>query len=206
MCARSNTSESQGRLAAALAAIDAANAADPHTLEVRGEQRPKELAHAALVTEWVRRLHPETSEALLIAARAHHIRRWEIPRERYSKDHAGYLRWRKQLQKYHASITADILREVGYDDATIARVQDILRKRGLGRDEEVQVFEDALCLTFLETQLASFSQEHASEKAWDVLVKTVRKMSPAARRCARELPLSETSRAALFKALKSVES
>jgi hypothetical protein len=34
----------------AIAAIDAANSDDPHTIEVRGHVRPKELAHAALMT------------------------------------------------------------------------------------------------------------------------------------------------------------
>ena len=46
------------RLRAALAAIDAANAGDPHTIEVDGEVRPKEQAHAELMTEWVERLDP----------------------------------------------------------------------------------------------------------------------------------------------------
>ncbi len=193
------------RLEAALAAIDAANGDDPHSLEVRGECRPKELAHAELVTEWVRRLRPEASHALLLAARAHHVRRWEIPRERYSKDRAGYLRWRKELQKLHAKVTAEILRGVGYDVATVARVQDILRKRGLGRDPEVQAFEDALCLAFLETQLARFADEHTGEKARSVLVKTLAKMSSAGRRVALELPLSASDRALLIEALESGE-
>ena len=35
----------------------------------------------------------------------------------------------------------------------IARVQDLVRKRGLGKDPEVQTLEDALCLVFIETQL-----------------------------------------------------
>ncbi|MEE8474578.1 MAG: DUF4202 family protein, partial [Myxococcota bacterium] len=95
MSAGSDEPLAGSRLAAALAAIDAANRDDPNTLEVRGERRPKELAHAELVSEWVRRLRPEASEALLLAARAHHVRRWEIPRDRFSKDRPGYLRWRK---------------------------------------------------------------------------------------------------------------
>ncbi len=193
------------RLEAALAAVDAANGDDPHSLEVRGEFRPKELAHAELVTEWVRRLRPEASHALLLAARAHHVRRWEIPRERYPQDRVGYLRWRTELQKFHSNVAAEILRGVGYDDATVTRVQDILRKRDLRRDPEVQAFEDALCLTFLETQLAAFADEHPSEKARTVLVKTLAKMSSAGRRVARELPLSGSARVLLGEALESVE-
>ena len=77
------------RLQAALDAIDAANADDPNRTFVRGESRPKELAHSELATEWVRRLDPEASDALLIAARAHHIRRWEVLRSDSPDGKAG---------------------------------------------------------------------------------------------------------------------
>lgn len=200
-----STTPAQARLAAALAAIDAANADDPNTLEVRGVRRPKELAHAELVSEWVGKLAPQASDALRLAARAHHIRRWEIPRDRHPVGRSGYLRWRKALQRHHAEVGAGILRNVGYEDATIARVEEIVRKRGLGRDAEVQVFEDALCLTFLETQLAAFAEEHPDEKAREVLIKTARKMSPAARRLAGALPVPEASRQAIEAAVAGAE-
>ena len=59
------------------------------------------------------------------------------------------------LKKQHAEEVAGILADVGYDDDTIDRVQRIIRKEGLGTDPAVQVHEDALCLVFLETQLAA---------------------------------------------------
>jgi hypothetical protein len=187
----------------ALAAIDAANADDPHTLEVRGERRPKELAHAELVTEWVRRLRPDASEALRLAARAHHVRRWEISREGYAQDRAGYLRWRKDLQELHAKITAGILRQAGYAERVVKRVEDILWKRGLGRDAEVQAFEDALCLTFLETQLTAFAGQTPEARARTVLAKTVDRMSAQARRLALDLSLPDNARALIVESLES---
>ena len=86
--------EEGDRLARVIAAIDAANADDPETIEVRGEVRPKEQAHAEMMTEWVRRLDPGAVDAQLIAARAHHLRRWSIPRGSYPDGRSGYLRWR----------------------------------------------------------------------------------------------------------------
>ena len=71
------------RFRRAIAAIDASNADDPNRITVRGEERPKELAHSELVTAWVHRLDPHASEPLLLAARAHHVRRWTIPRASY---------------------------------------------------------------------------------------------------------------------------
>ena len=176
------------RLRAALAAIDAANAEDPHRIEIRGESCPKELAHAELATVWVEALVPSPSEALLLAVRAHHLRRWESPRDAYPAGRAGYHRWRKELQGFHARWVGEILQREGYDAASIARVKDIVRKQGLGRDPEVQAFEDALCLVFLETQLRDLANRLDGEKLLTVMRKTLKKMSPVAVARARELP------------------
>ena len=74
----------------------------------------------------------------------------------------------------------------------MARVQDIVQKKQLATDPEVQAFEDALCLVFLETQLDEFSDRYA-DKAADVLEKTLEKMSPEGRRLASDL-LGEADR------------
>lgn len=189
------------RLAGAFAAIDAANAGDPVRITVRGQDRPKELAHAELVTEWIQRLEPQASEALLLAGRAHHLRRWTIPRASYPEGRGGYLRWRRALHDQHAADVAAILGEVGYDDATISRVQDLVRKRGLGKDAEVQVLEDALCLVFAETQLHDLAQRVEPEKMLDVVRKTLVKMSPRAIELAATLDLPPESRDLLTRAL-----
>ena len=185
------------RLHRALAAIDAANADDPQRLRVRGESRPKELAHAELVSEWVERLAPDPGEALLLAARAHHLRRWMIPRSEYPAGRRGYLRWRRALHVLHAREVAAILEAQGYDEGTIRRVQDLVQKKDLGRDAEVQILEDALCLVFLETQLHDLAGQLDDEKLLDVLRKTLRKMSPDAIRRAQELPVAAPVRALL---------
>ena len=50
--------------------------------------------------------------------------------------------------------SAEILREVGYDDATIARVGDLNLKKQFGQDPDCQILEDALCLVTLQYQLS----------------------------------------------------
>ena len=190
------------RLARAIAAIDAANAADPHTLVVRGEERAKEQAHAELASEWIAKLVEEPSEALQLAARAHHVQRWVIPRAEYPMGKPGYYGWRKALQAHHAEVIAIVLREQGYDDATSQRVQDLVRKKKLGSDPEMQALEDALCLVFLETQLLETARKLDDEaKAIDVLRKTARKMSPRALELAADLPPTDGERELLARAL-----
>jgi hypothetical protein len=190
-----------GRFEQAIAAIDAANADDPFTLEVRGVVRPKELAHADLMTEWVQRLDPEASEAQRLAARAHHLRRWTSPRTSYPEGRAGYLRWRTALKAQHAEEVAGILRDAGYDDGTIDAVQRIIKKQGLGQDPAVQVHEDALCLVFLETQLASTTDQLGDEHMLDVIRKTAAKMSPAGLAHVADIPMRDHDRALIAQAL-----
>jgi len=178
------------RLERALAAIDAANADDPVRIEVRGRTRPKEQAHAELMSEWVAALAPEASEALQLAARAHHLRRWQIPRAEYPEGRAGYLRWRRALHDFHAEQARAILAELGFEEALLSRVDDLLHKRGLARgDAEAQTLEDALCLVFLETQYRELAARLEGDKLVDVTRKTLKKMSPRALELARGLPL-----------------
>ena len=192
---------SDERLRRAIAAIDAANAGDPHTIVARGRRRPKEQAHAELVSEWIEKLVPGASDALQIAGRAHHLRRWAIPRGDYPEGREGYLRWRRALQDYHADQTAAILSECGYDAALIGRVSDLLHKRGLARGEpEAQVLEDALCLVFVETQYREIAERLSEEKLLDVTVKTLRKMSERAKALALELPLDARDAATIRRA------
>ncbi len=198
----SNAPADGERLRRALAAIDAANADDPQRMRVRGDVRPKELAHAELVSEWVARLRPDASEALRLAARAHHVRRWEIPRERYPEGRSGYLRWRKALGAHHAKVVGDILAGEGYAEAVVARVQEIVRKWNIGRDAEVQTLEDALCLVFLETQFHDLTRRLAPDKLLDVTRKTLRKMSPRAIELAAQLPLDPRDRACIERAAR----
>jgi len=180
---------SPDRVERALAAIDAANANDPNRIIARGEERPKEIAHAEMVSEWVVKLYPNPSEALRLAARAHHIKRWSIPRSDYPAGLQGYNRWRRALQHFHAEEVARILEEQGYDEATIARVGELVRKKGLGHDPEVQALEDAMCLVFLETQFHALAAHLSEEKVIDVTRKTLRMMSAAAIAEAQALPL-----------------
>jgi len=185
------TTEFGERFEAAIAAIDAANAVDPNTLQAGGISRPKELAHAEMLTAWVNKLRPEASEQLLLAARAHHIRRWTHPRSSFPAGRNGYLRWRKELREFHSNETRTILLGVGYDEEIADRVSEIVQKRGLGRDDEVQAFEDGLCLVFLETQFDDLSTRTERSKMVEITCKTVRKMSPTGRKAAETVKLSE---------------
>ena len=191
----------RGTFDRAITEIDAANADDPNIVTLRDITGPKEVVHAVLVTEWVQRMQPDADDALLLAARAHHLRRWTTPRSTQASGRAGYLRWRKGLYSQQATELGEILRSVGVDEPTAARAQQLVRKEGLGTDPDAQALEDALCLVFLEAQLADVAARLEPDTLTRVLVRTANKMSAAGRLAIAELPLPPGARYVLDTAL-----
>ena len=105
-----------------------------------------------------------------------------MPRSDYPAGRAGYLRWRRAQRDRHARDLVAILDGTGVDGSVSARAAQIVAKEGLGSDPEVQAFEDAVSLTFLETELHSvLGRLDDDSKATDIVVKTLAKMSPAGR-------------------------
>jgi Domain of unknown function (DUF4202) len=181
--------------------FDEANGQDPNLVILDGVSHPQELLYAKRLTDWVVRLDPNASESLLLAARSQHLCRWTIPRHSYEMTRAGYLRWRSDLKQFHAGKSAEILREVGYDEETISRVSRLNLKKRLGRDPDCQVLEDALCLVTLQYQLTDLIAKTEPAKMVEILRKTWKKMSPEAHAQALRLPFSETERRVIEEAL-----
>jgi len=183
----------------ARAAIDAANAADPN--EHDGE--PLALLQGRLAEGWVVRLDPDASAALRLAARAHHLRRWVVPRASYPDGRAGYLRWRRDQKQRHAAELRELLVGASVDPAVVERAAAIVAKVGLGSDPEVQVFEDAVCLTFLETQLGDTADRLDVDHMTRVIAKTLTKMSEPGKAAALTIDLDQRGRDLLARAVQS---
>jgi Domain of unknown function (DUF4202) len=161
----------------AITLIDQANGEDPRTELVDGQPQPKELLFSQRVSAWIGKLMDDPSEALLLAARGHTIRRWQIPRDTYSKDNLGYHEWRDALATFHAEETAAILRDVGYNDEMIPTVSALILRKNLPGDAAAHALEDADCLVFLETKLADYLDEWGDDKTINILRRTVKKMT-----------------------------
>ena len=182
---------------AALRRFDEENSHDPN----QENGRPRELLYAERLTNWVLRLSPNAGEALRLAARCQHLCRWKIPRSDYPMTRPGYLKWRADLKKFHAQRTGEILREIGYDEDAIRRVQDLNLKKNFPADHECCVLEDALCLVFLEFQLTELAAKTDDDKMVNALKKSWEKMTEAARAEALKLKYSERETALIQKAL-----
>jgi hypothetical protein len=173
----------QLRYQSAIAAFDKANAEDPNFELFNGKEYPKELLYALRMTEMQEIYVPEASETLKLAVRAQHIQRWKSPRSDFPMDRQGYLRWRTGLYKFHAETAADLIKSVGYDDATIERVKANIGKKGMKVNPETQLTEDVAGLVFIQYYMFEFASNHPEydEDKWiQIIKKTWQKMSPRA--------------------------
>jgi hypothetical protein len=189
------------RFARAIDAFAAISSQDPAREVVDGKAYPRELVQAERLVRWVDRLAPEAPEALRLAAHCQHIGRFQLPRSNYPEGRSGYLKWRSELARRHAGTAQNILAELGYDQETLDHLGRIVLKQNLSRDPDVQTMEDALCLSFLEHELAEFASRHPDDKVIAILRKTWRKMSPRAHELGLALPFDPRSGALVAQAL-----
>lgn len=182
------------RLERTLSALDEANRLDPRRLQSGGTAHPREWIFAQRVHGWLERLDPQAADAVRLAARSHTLRRWEIPRNRYATDTAGYHAWRRATADHSAAEASKILRDCGYEEDLIVRVSELIRGARFAQDADARLLEDADCLAFLEIKLQDYLAQWDGEKLTRILEGTWEKMTPEAREWAMELPLPESAR------------
>ena len=167
----------------AVALIDAANSEDPNIETVDGEEWPKELLYSHRMSDMLQRYAPDADDAMKLAIRSQHIKRWKSPRDAYPMDRIGYLKWRKDLYKFHADTAGKLLQQAGYDRDVIERVEASVAKKHLKDNADTQLLEDVTDLVFIEHYMLEFAGKHPeySEEKWiDIVQKTWRKMSDEA--------------------------
>lgn len=169
--------------------IDQAHSADPARA---ADGRAAELVYAERMENWVKRLAPDASPLLRLAARCQHLERWSVPRASFPMTRPGYLTWRRSLYVKQAERARELLIAAGVSTAEAAEVATWVSKTGLKTNAGTQALEDAACLVFLENEIEAFAAQHADyprEKFIDILRKTWKKMSPGAQSAALGLKL-----------------
>ncbi len=193
------------RFDAVIADIDAANADDPRTVSVHGAARPYEVVYAERMTARLAVMYPEASEILKIAARAQHIRRWDISRADFPEGRNGYNDWRRTCREHHGKVISEIMARHGYPQGDIERVVMLIKKEQLKKDRESQALENVVDVVFVDHYfddfLAKYSQ-YDEDKMVDIVAKTLKKMSPKGHQAALGLDLPERTRALIMKAVE----
>ena len=190
---------------AVIDAIDAVNALDPRSTEVDGQSRPFESVYAERMTATLGQLYPNASELLRIAARAQHIRRWDIPRDSHPTGRTGYQKWRLSLRKMHSELVGEIMQENGYAADAIAQVGVFLRKEQLKKHPDSQALENVVDVVFLAYYWDDFvtKYDHYDDnKLIDIVGKTLRKMSTTGHQAALALDLPEATKRIVLAAVE----
>ncbi len=180
-------SQQQSNLDRALALIDAANREDPNQVTADGKVWPKELLYSQRMSDMLQRYAPDAGDAMKLAIHAQHVQRWKSPRDAYPMDRIGYLKWRKDLYKFHAETAADLLAEAGYGEDVIDRVKLAVAKKGIKNNLDTQLLEDVSALVFIEHYMLEFANKHPEydEEKWlDIIRKTWKKMTERAQQFA----------------------
>lgn len=190
------------RLTEAFRLFDAANSEDPNLeIDAAGQPIAKEVLYAQRMSACLTRVAPNAPEAVQLAARAQHIRRWAIPRADFPMTRPGYHQWRNTLKKYHAELAGQLMAQAGYEPDMVERVQQLLQKLHLKDDPEVQLLEDVICLVFLEHYFLPFAAQHPEEKVIEIVQKTWPKMTERGHALALQLPFTPEALAIVSKAL-----
>lgn len=177
----------------ALQLIDQANASDP--------KDGVEKLYSQRMLETLQAFEENASDPLTLACYAQHVCRWKLIRKDYPEGLTGYLTWRTDLAKLHASILADIMQTSGYASEDIEQASRIIQKKKLKKDPAAQAMEDVSCLVFLNYYFAPFVEKHSEEKIIDIVQKTWAKMSDKGHQAALNLSLEPKLQALVGKAL-----
>ena len=180
--------EQPPRLARLFDAVDALNAQDPRPDAGSGE--PQELVYGRRMSARLDAFMPDAPDALRAACRAQHVARWRVPRAEFPPTRAGYLAWRKKLQRMHADVARELMTRVGgFSEEEMETVRSVLCKEDIKGDPLGQALEDVAALVFLEFYLGGFSSQQDREKMVSILRKTWLKMSDAGHAAALRLDL-----------------
>ncbi|MGI1678381.1 MAG: DUF4202 domain-containing protein [Cellvibrionaceae bacterium] len=179
------------RLPQVIQLIDQANADDPNKAYIGKTEYPKEQLYSKRMSERLAVFYPDTPETLQIAAHAQHIQRWKSPRDSYPMNRSGYLQWRRELGKFHAKVTTELMDKVGYEAAEQDIVTSLLTKQQIKLNPLAQALEDVICLVFIEYYLEDFAAKHSEEKLISIIKKTWAKMSDRGQQAALKLPIKE---------------
>ncbi len=190
------------KIIVAIKIFDEINSLDPNRIQFHGEDFPKEILYSNWLTLWVEKLNPVKSDALRLASRCQHLKRWEISRDKYPEGLKGYMQWKKELLKFHADESEKVLRNLHIDESIIQQVRKINLKQDIRNNPEVQIMEDALCLVTLEFQLEEFSLKHTDEKMIEIIRKSWNKMSNSARDKAKKITYSPRVLKLVLEAIK----
>lgn len=121
---------------------------------------PEDCEHALNTVKWLKRLAHQVSPLLEIAALGHDIERASAETKVRRSNFADYDSFKQAHAENSAKIVSEIMRECGWDKASIKRVVGMIRNHETGADPEANLLRDADALSFFEVNLPYYYRRH----------------------------------------------
>lgn len=144
--------------------------------------------HANLTLEWVLKIKPDVDEALKIAAYAHDIERG-VPMDNRPKheDFSNYDEYKVWYATRCSQLVEDLLIKMGCEDKFVAKVKHLVQNHEVGGDDESNVLKDADSISFILTNLGSYTKEYGIKKAKEKIDYMYNRMTDRGKQVAKEL-------------------
>ncbi len=157
--------------------IDSLHALDP-VKESAGEYEvSRESLYCERMVKKLYKIIQQPGIHLELAARCHHLCRWEVNRKDFPEGRSGYYLWRNEVYKHQATIAERLMDEEKITGEVKEKVLRIIKKEGIKTDHDVQLVEDIACIVFIENYLDEFSEKYDEAKLVNIIRKTLNKMS-----------------------------
>jgi len=127
---------------------------------IRDSEVPEDYDHALNTLMWVRKLRDDNDPLLEIAALGHDIERAMEEVKVKRGEFADYDSFKRAHAENSARIVSQIMRECGWDEASVCRVADMIRLHETGGDEMSDLLRDADALSFFEVNLPHYFKRH----------------------------------------------
>ena len=171
--------------------INSVHNQDPNSETVDGVEIKSELLYSQRMLSILKKVQPNASLELQLAAQCQHISRWSIPRATFSMDKKGYYQWRAAVMEHQLSVTTSVLKQVEINEQSIEIIVDALKNKADKSNINASIIEDTACLAFIKWYLVSFAGQFDPEKAKVILQKTAGKMSERGLKLISEIELSK---------------
>ncbi len=144
---------------------------------------PEDYPHARNVREWVRKLRPQASAAVQVAALAHDIERALPERKVRREDYPDFDAFKRAHARNSARVTGEILDEFDLTDAFKKRVSYLIEHHEFGgrEDEELLALKDADALSFFDVNLPYYAKRHTPEEILFRMRWGIQRLSPRGR-------------------------
>lgn len=153
---------------------------------------PEDYLHAQNTVEWLRRLQPNASSALLLAAVGHDIDRATPDRVR-REAFDNYDAFKAAHAERSAALLADIFVECGVDETIAREACRLTRLHEVGGDADANVLKDADSVSYFDTNLPLYYQREGYKESLRRSVWGLQRLSPRALRAVKTMTHQDES-------------